>query len=261
MIRLVGVSTLVLVTLLAGCKRDRSHHRTAPDVTVSGSGARFADYIRASPFTSLLVEVDVAEGVAPTDASLDTVLTRLLQRCNKPAGITFAGSPRLDDTIPASELRQTYTVSDLLALRTSHQDATTQGTIARLYILYLNGSFDPVADALGVSFNADAIAIFRDRLVDALGPWGSNATVVKEFEEAVLVHEAGHVMGLVNAPLPMVSAHEDTANRAHDVNPDCVMYFQLTLDPFAALQGTVPDNYDTPCQDDISAGGGLPAGP
>jgi predicted Zn-dependent protease len=68
--------------------------------------------------------------------------------------------------------------------------------------------------------NTNTIAIFKE-VVKSSG----SGTVQKYVEQATLVHEVGHAVGLVNNPLPMITPHEDTAHRAHCINPKCVMYY------------------------------------
>ena len=45
-------------------------------------------------------------------------------------------------------------------------------------------------------------------------------------EQATLVHEFGHVMGLVDNGIPMVSDHLDPDHPRHCTNEECVMYWQ-----------------------------------
>jgi hypothetical protein len=45
-------------------------------------------------------------------------------------------------------------------------------------------------------------------------------------EQATLVHEFGHAMGLVNNGVPLTSSHQDTQKGHHCINTNCVMYWQ-----------------------------------
>jgi len=67
----------------------------------SGPGAFAADYLRATVFTRLVVEVDYPASRPPTQASLDLLRDRLIERCDKPDGVEVVA----DDAIPTSRCR------------------------------------------------------------------------------------------------------------------------------------------------------------
>ena len=53
-------------------------------------------------------------------------------------------------------------------------------------------------------------------------------------EESDVIHEIGHLMGLVNLGTPMVVNHEDPTHAYHCNDRNCAMYFSLmdlTLTP------------------------------
>ena len=79
---------------------------------------------------------------------------------------------------------------------------------------------------MGVSFGGTSIvAIFKQVVKDGM------FAEEEQVEQAVLVHEAGHALGLVNNGLPMQSSHEDTvhdpAKRAHCSVDQCVMFWSV----------------------------------
>ena len=64
------------------------------------------------------------------------------------------------------------------------------------------------------------IAMFKDVIT------ASGGTVTQKYvEQATLIHEAAHALGLVNNGLPMVATHHDSAHGAHCDNSNCVMYY------------------------------------
>jgi hypothetical protein len=46
-------------------------------------------------------------------------------------------------------------------------------------------------------------------------------------EQATMIHEFGHAVGLVNNGLAMAAPHQDQANGAHCTNDSCVMYYAV----------------------------------
>ncbi len=53
----------------------------------------------------------------------------------------------------------------------------------------------------------------------------SGLRVARFSEQSVLIHEIGHLVGLVNNGVPPVSDHHDQAHGAHCTNDKCVMYW------------------------------------
>lgn len=49
----------------------------------------------------------------------------------------------------------------------------------------------------------------------------------RAIEQATLIHEFGHAIGLVNNGVPLASQHQDTAHGAHCTNDRCVMFWQV----------------------------------
>lgn len=102
--------------------------------------------------------------------------------------------------------------------------------------------------------NTNTIAIFKE-VVESSG----SGAVQKYVEQATLVHEVGHAVGLVNNPLAMTTPHEDTAHRAHCSNPDCVMYYMnegaSALATFLQGRLTNPDlvMLDSACLKDVTS--------
>ena len=69
------------------------------------------------------------------------------------------------------------------------------------------------------------IAMFKPVIEStSVGPLG---VVERYVEQATLVHEFGHAVGLVNNGLPLTSEHHDAEHGAHCNNEDCVMYYQV----------------------------------
>lgn len=219
---------------------------------VVSPGASAQDLLSAATYTSLVVEVDYVQGQQPSTTALQQLQTRLEERCNKPGGVTIL----VNDQVPSGGT--VYSVADNKALEAQHRSTFTSGTTAAIYVLYLDGQSDQDSGGgrvLGWAHGPTSIGIFRESIVAS-----SNAlATTPEVEAAVLVHEAGHVLGLVNNGTPMVSAHEDTAHPAHDVDDDCIMHWQIETSDIRALalnRGSIPTQFDARCVADLQANGG-----
>jgi hypothetical protein len=223
----------------------------------SPPGAFAADYLRDAFFTSLVIEVDYPADRPPEAAALALLETRLEERCNKPAGITIV----LDDALPPGTFGTVVTAADIAAIedanRSTYSNLST-GTAA-LYLVYVHGKSDLDVGSsvvIGVAYRGGSCAVYADRVDEGDSP---PLVTTAEIEGATLVHEIGHLLALVNGGVPMLVPHEDPQSPFHDVDEDCVMYFQLQI---SLLGPDIGDplfaQFDVRCMEDLAAFGGRP---
>lgn len=181
---------------------------------------------------TLQVQVYYEPGAEPyTDVSLTglpllkvfTVLDRNLKAMfpNKNVKVPM----NLNEMSPISARnKSTWGVQEIFALGNS-VGSVSAGDTTVLNVFFLNGraASDPNIIGLHVS-NTKTMAIFKE-VIESTGS-GSLDPVPKYVEQATLVHELGHAVGLVNNGITMTSSHEDTAHVRHCNNPKCVMYYQ-----------------------------------
>lgn len=164
--------------------------------------------------------------------------TRLASIVDKPGGIemlpveTFSG-----DRSPWSE-------GDLLDVEKRNRDRYSTRSAMVLYVIYVNGSYSERPEALGLAYDSSTFAIFVERIREAAAtPLVSSASI----EQAVVVHEMGHVLALVNLGYESPRDHEDPQHRGHSSNPESVMYWAMDNVGVANLLGgrtTPPDDFD-----------------
>src|SRR5207249_12287407 len=171
-----------------------------------GPGSHFRDYLTASPYTNLLIEVDYIQGSAPDQTALTFLQGRLNERCKKPGGITI----RVDNAIPATGVT-TWRLSDLQALEAQYRNNYSAGNTAVIYLLYVNGGYDGDTSAsrvLGLTYTGSSTAMFKDAVQITKGNPRTRGAV----EDAVLTHECGHSLGLVGSGAPLTSQHDDPSH-------------------------------------------------
>jgi hypothetical protein len=131
----------------------------------------------------------------------------------------------MEDVGPIAD--EELTPADLLALAATHRDDATGGNAWTYYVLFVSGHYadgsGPRPDVLGVSIGSTGvIAMFKDVIA---GTAGLVPDTEKFVEQATLIHELGHALGLVNNGVAVTSAHHDAAHGAHCTDDRCVMYY------------------------------------
>lgn len=195
---------------------------------------------------SLTIEVDAVEGSEPSGEALGHLRTTLSSVSEADVG------QRPVETFGKTKDR--YSRGDLAALEDAHRDTASTGEATSLYVLVVNGSFGENENALGVAYSASAFAIFRDKVESTGGLIGSPSRI----ERAVLVHELGHVLRLVNIGYDSPRGREDPEHPNHSQNEDSVMFWAVESDLISqVLGGPPPDTFDDADRadlEDIKAG-------
>lgn len=205
LVAFVAVGSLLLAAL--GCA---SSHETP-----------YVQSVEARDFLTLPVVVEVVS-VEGRDLK-PSALALLSQR------ITENGAgPPLVVASKAQDKRVSWSDRDLFDFEHAHEQF--RGRAARLFVAVLGGTYSS-ANASGVQYSSHGIALFPD-------VWGVEA----DWGARCLVHEFGHVIGLVND-----AARADRLHPFHDPDPRCVMFYSLTL------PGLSGDDYCAACKRDLAA--------
>lgn len=204
------------VIAVAGC---------VSDPVVNDPIRRSADgIVWPAPYTKVLVEVDVVEGRLPSEGVLAAMQEVVGDALLKPVRIARMSTHAVTDA--SSERRWTPEERNDFEVQTRDQmpdDATT----AYFHVLYLNGLPDDI-DAVGLGGSGSAI-VFQDALRIPGRPLPPPIPADPERERAVLLHEIGHVIGLVNRGVPMVKPHEHADSPGHSSNAESVMWPGIEL--------------------------------
>lgn len=214
-----------------------SSSTTISDLGPLGSAAK--GILAPTPFTSIVVEVDAVSGESPDPSSLAHLTSTLRAVTNKEVTVTTRTIPRNLSNYSADDIRRI----------SKDRARSSGGSTASILILYLNGGLTDSPDALGVAVAGTVAAIFPDQIDRAV------TAVVQPgaIERAVLVHELGHLMGLVNIGHTSRADHEDANHTGHSKSTSSVMYWQIEdISVASLLSGGPPDTYDRLDLQDLS---------
>ncbi len=233
----------------------------ADDDDGGGTGEdRVANYLRAEPYPRLVFEIDAVAGYGPREDAMDGVIEYYADVIDKPGGIEAVA----DETIDGVGEGGVWTFDDLDALAEPTANLDVDEDTIAIHLLYVDGSYDAGAGpgtVLGVAWANRHLAIFTDDIDDSCAtPLPFEDTLCRLAEQHVLAHELGHIIGLVDNGLPMVTDHKDEAHGDHDVSDECLMYWayegasivELLADRLAG-GNTDPLGLDNACLADVAA--------
>lgn len=115
-----------------------------------------------------------------------------------------------------------WSINDVLELAQRNQNSSS-GVVFNIF--FVNGHAAEGANIIGFHVsNTTTMVIFKD-VIRNTSQGGVIDPVPKYVEQATVIHEMGHALGLVNNGVPMKENHQDSAHGAHCSNPDCVMFY------------------------------------
>jgi len=240
---------LLMVGLAAGCRKETTT-TTAPggpnttlDKQSTGQSAR--SMLSASAYTVLNIDIQYTPGMKPQDQSVTNLVNFLNTYLNKPGGINVTQTP------VASMGAATVALQDIVNYENTNRRIYTTGNSIAVWILFADADYS-VKDVAGVSFWNTSISIFEKTIQAKTGGLGQASRV--KVESGTLMHEMGHLLGLVNLGTPMVKPHEDAAHVSHCSNTSCLMYYATQT------SGLINNNslpaLDADCVNDLRANGG-----
>lgn len=210
-------SAVFAVSLLAfvSCSDDVSEE------VVAASRAQL--FARAEPYSRLILEVDAVEGYEPSDIDAELV-KHLSELVDKPDGIQVVR----DQTIPSRGADHIWTFDEMNTLFGEKTSVILQPNEIRIHVVFLDGTYEGDAEGrmtLGLSWMTN-VAMFEANILTSCERPVLQGRLCGFTETAILLHEIGHVLGLVENGAPLTSDHLDAEHSHHCSNPDCLMYWE-----------------------------------
>src|SRR4051812_39825997 len=202
-----------------------------------GSFAR--TLLQPQPATSTLIEIMEQTGAAPRPATTQHLVSVLANASGKQIAV---------QTTPLSGSAQSWSDDDLRSTADQHtRFHQGAGGVAVLHLLYVHGDYHGDQSVLGVADRGDTVAIFVDQLESA----STVAVPESVLEDAVTIHETGHVLGLVD--LVLHTGRQDPQHPGHSPNKGSVMYWAVDTDLVSQIvQGGPSTNFDDADRQDLT---------
>lgn len=194
---------------------------------------------------TLVLEIDAQEGVEVDEAAVEHLLAVLARVVDKPDGIVREGG----NTFVSD--RTSWTADDLRAATAANRTTTTTDDRVSVHLLYVAGSHadeDGQTNAIGLAYSASTAALFPQRWQGVASLLGSAQAI----ERAVLVHELGHLLGLVNIGYESDIDHEDPEHPGHSSNRGSAMFHAIETTLIGQVfDGPPPNTFDDADRSDL----------
>ncbi|MDQ3108231.1 MAG: hypothetical protein M3Q68_10555, partial [Actinomycetota bacterium] len=210
------------------------------DVSQGPPGAFARTLLRPRPAITIVFEQMHQRGAEPAAASVAFAVDSLERVTAKALDVS--------EVIALSGAARSWSADDLRTTADASGRAMQGGGRAVLRVLFVRGTFEGSDSVLGVAVRGDVLAVFSDSVAAARTPVVTGDAI----EEAVLVHELGHVLGLVD--LARNTGRADKEHPGHSPNARSVMYWAVESSLIGqVLTGPPPRQFDADDVTDLNA--------
>jgi hypothetical protein len=216
-------------------------------------GTSAGDILGADKFTSILFELFYVEGMEPDATTIGNFENFISNRLNKP------GAVEVQLKALATPGNAQYSIDEIRALEDQVRQSYNEADQIAVFGLFIDGQYDQNSDnssVLGVAYRNTSFVIFAETIREFSNSPLAPARHV--LETAVLQHEFGHLLGLVNAGSPPQNDHQDIEHGRHCDVEDCLMFWSVETGEglLNLLTGGTAPTLDAFCIADLQANGG-----
>ena len=254
---------LLMVTLaLVQCSKDESTPDPIPDFKATNllaTGASAHDILGNDTYSNMVIEAVYNPGFRPTAAAISEFVSFLEERTFKTdISVVYREIP--------SESVETYSIQQAADLEADVRTLYNEDDTIAIYIYFSDASSegdDPQNDLviLGASYRNTSMIIY-EKTIKSLAAQSSEITEA-DIESATLMHEFGHLFGLVDLGTPQVNQHQDLLAPNHCDVADCLMQAEIQFGggmmgmlQSLSAKGSPAPALDPECILDLQANGG-----
>ena len=240
----ICLALLMVLTGLSGCIGNNAANQIVEQRGVPGGLLKAC--LHDDKYTSMVIEIDYAPGFEPEDSSISLLENRLREICDKPDGVSIT------TTETVFEIEGSWSADDVRneAYRTREVSPYFQTNVLTWHILMPSGEYEDDS-VLGVAVNAADIAVFGTTIDDSTN--FLNRPSAEEIENSVMLHEVGHLLGLVNCVYVSDIDHEDPEHPKHSNNEESVMHWAIESSSIGNIfDGELPDDFDSADKSDLA---------
>lgn len=251
-LRILYLLILALV-LFPGCTKDNDENLPGAANNLS-LGISSNDLLSQEKYTSMKVEITYVTGYEPSATTLTNIKTFLEEHTNKPGGISL--EKRAINSMGGGP----YTISEVKEIEDESRSAFNSGKEIAVFILFIDGKSATQEDGnkliLGTAYKNTSMVIYEKTIKELSETSGLSKS---DIESTTIMHEFGHLFGLVDNGSPAQSDHEDIENKSHCNVENCLMVASVEFGTgtIKMLQKrTEPIQFDDSCRLDLRANGG-----
>ncbi len=228
-----SVLLLTLATLFVGCAEEKSEafkrnpYESAVNYFTKASRLRVEVAFEQghAPFTETQITLSNASPFPLWQITEENLAALFFGRSNAPEVIVPKTLAEMHE-LPAFS-KSSWTAEEIYALGDKHRRHRSSAQESAFWVVFLGGQFrdgsQSYPNMVGVSLGGTSIvAIFKDVV---RGTGGDVGLTTRYVEQATVVHELGHALGLVDNGLAMHQDHRDREHGKHCTANSCVMYW------------------------------------
>ena len=198
------------------------------------------EILQHSQYSKLHIEINYVTDNAPDSDAINLLKQRIMDVSDK-TSITVSQNA-------FGSTDNSYSLEEIIDIEKKERESFKSGDTFVVHILYLNGEYQDNDKTLGLAYTGSSFVLFKEKIEDTSFLLISSADI----EKSVIVHEFGHLLGLINNGYQSPHNHEDPQHPNHSNNEESVMYWAIeSQDIGNQIDGEPPNEFDADDLDDL----------